>query len=168
MSGQGGSGHHLLVDNGRWKFTFVRQNPNLATCGGLTAVALDLGAVERGVWTDFIIQGKWRHTSDGNIRIWKQVNGGGYSEVNAFRGANWFDQYQTGSQLAGRDVMAPNFTVGLYWSNDALQRDLYSDQIRVYQIPTAEDVWVTSFDQVRADAASASVLRLTSPSGSGS
>jgi hypothetical protein len=127
----GGSGGHLLVDEGNWTMSIAYQDPACTNCAGMLDARLNLGAITQGVWTDFIIEAKWTHLTSGYVKVWRQVNGGGYTLVTTYTGSTWFNQYQAGSNRAGQTVKAPNFTVGHYWSNDSVQRTIYTDEIRV-------------------------------------
>jgi hypothetical protein len=151
MSGYGGSGHHLMLHNGYWTYELQHQDPTKATCAGLISDRIPLIPFTPGVWTDVVIHAKFRHTTDGFIKIWISENGGGYKQVLNYYGRTWFDKYQDGSNKEGDEVMAPNFTVGPYWSNDSTQRTLYTDQIRAYQIASNLDDFNTGFNRVRPE-----------------
>lgn len=149
----GGSGHHLLVNDGRWQFLLLFQDLGVGSCFGSSQRAFDLGAVDFGKWTDFVIQGKWSHLeSQGALRIWKRVEGElDYKLVCEFYGTTWFDTYAVGSGAANRalpgvaKVNSPNLTAGLYYGSDGLDRELFIDEIRVSDFPSDY-----GFEQVKA------------------
>ncbi|MFC4777045.1 heparin lyase I family protein [Paenibacillus sp. GCM10023252] len=151
MSGYGGSGHHLMLDNGYWTYELQHQDPAKASCAGLISDRIPLIPFTPGVWTDVVIHAKFRHTTDGFIKIWMAENGGGYKQVLNYYGRTWFDMYQVGSNKEGDEVMAPNFTLGAYWSNSTTQRTIHTDQIRAYQIGSASDDFNTGFNRVRPE-----------------
>lgn len=151
--GGGGSGHRLLIQNNRWVFKFVRQDPAEPACDGGIVSEIDLGSVVKGVWTDFVLQGLWSGGDNGKLRIWTKTQNGSWSE-RARNGSNWFARYRAGSGRSGDLVAAPNFTVGLYDRNEQdrdVSRDLFSDQIKVVQVPTSQEDWPSSFRQVSPD-----------------
>ncbi|WP_197479927.1 heparin lyase I family protein [Paenibacillus swuensis] len=151
MSGHGGSGHHLTLWEGNWRYSLQHQDPAKASCAGLINKEFTLIPIKKGVWTDIVIHAKFRHTTDGFIKIWMAEDGGGYKQVLNYYGSTWFDKYQDSSSLAGIDVKAPNFTFGQYWSNSTLQRTNYTDQARVYQVSTSLDDYKTGFNMVRPE-----------------
>lgn len=148
----GGSGHHLLVQNGRWVITLAVQDPNCGSCEALDHVEFDLGPAEVDVWTDWVFRMDFSHETDGAVDVWRAVDGGDYEQVARYRGRTWLEFYQarsaqrTGGVLDGR-VMAPNHTVGLYAANDAGARAMFSDEIRVYQ----EEAGADGFARVSVD-----------------
>jgi hypothetical protein len=137
----GGSGHHMLYDNGRLTFDLFPQD---SACSYIPRrvkkVALDLGTCPRGVWVDVMIRALWTNNSNGNVAIWVQRNNGGYALAANYTGANWVDQYGPGCGygLASKPVSAPNWQMGLYWGSDyglstgptaSSPRILYTDSI---------------------------------------
>ncbi len=78
-------------------------------------------------------------------------DGGGYTQVLDYNGMTWFDKYQAGSSADGKEVNAPNFTFGQYWSTSTEQHINYTDQARVYQVSSALDDFRTGFNMVRPE-----------------
>jgi hypothetical protein len=150
MSGYGGSGHHLMIETGHWVYNVQHQDPTKETCSGLISKDFELKPFKKGVWTDIVVHSQFRET-DGFIKVWIAEDGGGYEQVMDYHGPTWFDQYQEGSALSGREMAAPNFTVGSYWSNSPTLKTLYSDQIRAYQVDSLLDDHATGFTKVRPE-----------------
>jgi Polysaccharide lyase len=131
-SAVGGSGHHLLLNNGRLVMSFFIRDP--ACTNRLQKVEFDLGPVVKGQWMDFVMQAKWTSASTGMAKMWIQKNGGGYTEALNYSGATWLPAYNLSPcQYNGAEPLAPNWQVGLYYSNDtpsvSTPRVLYSDEI---------------------------------------
>lgn len=145
--GESGSGHHLKVNNQLWEFTLRHQDPNCEPCKGSISQKFFFGGIDTDTWTDFVMQAKWSHNTDGFLKVWKQVNDGGYELVMDYQGRTWYDKYADGSNRQGQDVKAPNYTVGLYYSNKTNTRTMYTDEIRVYRQETGVD----GFSMVRPD-----------------
>jgi hypothetical protein len=145
--GESGSGHHLKVNNKQWEFTLRHQDPNCEPCRGSVTQKFFFGAIATNTWTDFVMQAKWSHNTDGFLKVWKQVNDGGYELVLDYQGRTWYDKYAEGSNRQGQDVKAPNYTVGLYYSNKTDTRTMFTDEIRVYRQETGVD----GFSMVRPD-----------------
>lgn len=145
--GESGSGHHIKINKKTWEFTLRHQDPDCALCKGSVTKKFFFGSIAVDKWTDFVIQAKWSYNTDGFVKVWKQVADGGYEVVLDYKGRTWYDKYADGSNRQGQDVKAPNFTVGLYYSNKTNQRTLYTDEIRVYQ----QEPNVDGFSMVRPD-----------------
>jgi hypothetical protein len=145
--GESGSGHHLKVNNQLWEFTLRHQDPNCEPCKGSISQKFFFGGIATNTWTDFVMQAKWSHNTDGFLKVWKQVNDGGYELVLDYQGRTWYDKYAEGSNRQGQDVKAPNYTVGLYYSNKTDTRTMFTDEIRVYRQETGVD----GFSMVRPD-----------------
>jgi hypothetical protein len=92
------------------------------------------------------MQAKWTAGSTGMVKMWIQKNNGGYTEVMNYTGPTWLDKYNdktgtTGCQITsyvdangiGLEPLAPNWQVGMYYSNDAPlytnPRVLYADEL---------------------------------------
>ncbi|MGF1480888.1 MAG: polysaccharide lyase [Cyanophyceae cyanobacterium] len=120
----------LITANGNWSI-YRRWDSNKVTQGGLfqpgvstgDTESIDLGAYERGVWTDWVFYVKWSHESDGLLKVWKNGN----LVVNR-TGPNTF-----------HDLIGPYFKIGIYkpsWKDDSTtssinKRTLYIDEIRI-------------------------------------
>lgn len=145
--GESGSGHHIKINSSQWEFTLRHQDPDCALCKGTVTKKFFFGLIALDKWTDFVMQARWSHNTDGFVKVWKQVADGGYELVLDYQGRTWFDKYADGSHRQGQDVKAPNFTVGLYYSNKTNTRTMYTDEIRVYRQETGVD----GFSMVRPD-----------------
>jgi hypothetical protein len=132
----GGSGWMLQAFNGNWKLSIRSAEPGCATCKGMNTRDVDLGAIIKGQWTDWVFKINYSPDTNGSIDVWKATNRGPYSLVYSWKGRTWFGKYADGSQLAGREVNAGNFTVGHYYSNKSNSHYLYTDEIRVSNNPT--------------------------------
>ena len=73
------------IDGGRWKFGI---NYDTMDIGKQTQATYDLGPVEKGVWTDWVIYSKFRLDPSGEIKVWKNgvlvtdINGSNYNKEN--------------------------------------------------------------------------------------
>jgi hypothetical protein len=116
----GGSGHHLLLDQGRLTFDMEVPDTSCSTSGRLKVIKTDLGTPSKGYWMDFIMQAKWISDSTGSVKIWIQKNGAGYTNVMNYSGPTWPGVYNTNSSCpkSGDLTGAPNWQLGLYYSND--------------------------------------------------
>lgn len=162
----GGSGHFLTVENGHWIYQAYYQEPGCADCEALDSISFDLGSVRKDVWSDFVYCAKWSASFDGFLKVWLQVNGGGYVVVLDYKGPTWMN-YNAARSFARTEgayngrVCAPDFTVGLYWNSDNKARYCYSDHIALYE---QESATVSGFEKVavlnttKAIAHSAAVL----------
>jgi hypothetical protein len=131
----GGSGHHLRYVGGKLIMTLTIQD---TVCGNtnprLRQVEFDLGNAVKGQWMDFMIQAKWSGTASGTFKLWLQKNNGGYTQLVDYTGPNWISSFNNNATCPYRvaEVLAPNFQVGLYASNDhplvTNPRVLYSDE----------------------------------------
>jgi hypothetical protein len=136
----GGSGHHLILNNGRLILTLVIDDTSCATANRLKEIDFDLGTPVKGKWMDFVVQTKWTSASTGMMKVWLQKNGGGYTEVMNYSGPTWLKKYNDncgfaayiGSDGKGVEPMAPNWQLGMYWSDDAplvtAPRVMYTDE----------------------------------------
>lgn len=144
---ESGSGHHMRVVDGKWEFTLRYQDPECDLCKGTLQKSFILGDIATDQWTDFVFEANWSHETSGYLKIWKQVEQGGYELVADYQGRTWYDKYADGSNREGQDVNAPNYTAGLYFSTKTDTRIMYTDEIRVYQQEGEED----GFEIVRPD-----------------
>jgi hypothetical protein len=127
----GGSGTHIIYENGRWIFELAYQDPSSKSAEGMRFKIFDLGPATKGVWTDFVYEANWSHRAEiGSFKAWKRENGGTYTKVAEYYGITWLDTYAAGSAKAGQKVGAPNFTVGLYATDSGTAtRTLTVDEI---------------------------------------
>ena len=144
---QTGSGWHMMIENGRWRLSIARQMEDCPDCAGTDYVRYDLGPVAFNKWTDFVMTVKYSGSEDGHCTLWMQVDGGGYVEVVDFVGRTWYNKFQDGSINEGKDTNAANMTIGLYWSNNADEHVMYSDELR----QAIEQPGVDGFELVRPD-----------------
>ena len=117
----------LSTTNGRWGWVTRWDAKRNTFAGGKRQYGgnrnHDLGAYERGVWTDWVIHVKWSFGDDGLLQVWKN----GVSAIDA-RGPNAFN-----------DQHGPFFKMGLYkgWrdpdkrSDAVSRRVLYHDEFRM-------------------------------------
>jgi hypothetical protein len=136
----GGSGNYFILDSGRLIYTVVAGDSSCSISGRLKKTRYDLGAPSKGAWMDFIMQARWTSGADGYITIYRQNGAGkGYSQVMSHTGPTWVGNYSSVSTCSynGAETSAPNFAVGLYYSNDAPSssdpRLMNSDEIREYR-----------------------------------
>jgi hypothetical protein len=136
----GGSGHHLYYEGGKLSFDMEIPDTACATADRLKLVKTTLTtSLAKGVWVDFIMQAKWISDSTGSVKIWMQTNGGGYSNKMNYSGPTWPGKYYNISTCskAGQITDAPNWQVGLYYSNDKpsinTPRTLFSDELLCYR-----------------------------------
>jgi hypothetical protein len=132
-SSVGGSGHHIIYDNGNLILTLTITDTSCATQPRLKTLAYNLGAAAKGQWMDFVVQAKWTSASSGMMKVWLQKNGGGYTEVMNYTGPTWLANYNPSPcNYAGAEPLAPNWQLGMYWSDDAplntTPRVLYTDE----------------------------------------
>jgi hypothetical protein len=132
----GGSGHHLLLLEGRLILSIVTRDTTCATSGRLKVTKYDLGEPVKGKWMDFMMQARWTHTSSGVMNIWIQKDNGGYNQVLAHTGPTWIDRYNVNSTCTqtGADTI-PGWQLGMYWANErpateATARFMYVDAAR--------------------------------------
>jgi hypothetical protein len=156
----GGSGHHLALKNGRMILTLVVDDTACATSSRLKEVDFDLGTPVKGQWMDFVVQAKWNATSSGMFKMWLQKNGGGYSEVVNYTGSTWLKKYSDSCGIStykdangiGLEPLAPNWQLGLYWSDDAplstAPRVLYSDAISMRRTLCSTSYGSEAWDEV--------------------
>jgi hypothetical protein len=117
----------LSTTNGRWDWVSRWDAKRNTFAGGKRKYGgtqkYDLGAYQRGIWTDWVIHVKWSYGSDGILEVWK--NGEKVIDQN---GPNAFN-----------DQRGPFFKMGLYkgWRDpnrpsDAVSaRVLYHDEFRM-------------------------------------
>jgi hypothetical protein len=136
----GGSGNYLILDGGRLIYTVNAADSSCATSGRLKKTRYDLGAPAKGVWMDFIMQARWTSGDTGYITISRQDGAGkGYKQVMSHTGPTWLGVYNnvSGCNYQGQETSAPNWTVGLYYSNDAPSssdpRVMNSDEMKCYR-----------------------------------
>jgi hypothetical protein len=136
----GGSGHHLYYTGGKVSFDMELPDTSCSTSGRLKLVKTTLtSAITKGVWVDFIMQAKWISDSTGSVKIWMQTDGGGYSNKMNYSGPTWVGKYVTSTSCSysGQDTGAPNWTLGLYASNDkpskSTPRIMFTDEPLMYR-----------------------------------
>jgi hypothetical protein len=136
----GGSGHHLYYEGGKLSFDMEIPDTSCSTAERLKLVKTTLTtSLAKGVWVDFIMQAKWISDSTGSVKIWMQTNGGGYNNKMNYAGPTWPGKYYTISTCpkSGQVTDAPNWQVGLYYSNDkpsvSTPRTLFSDELKCYR-----------------------------------
>jgi hypothetical protein len=144
----GGSGHHIMYQNGRMTLTLtVNDNACSTLPDRLRQVKFDLGAAAKGVWMDFIVQVKWTSANDGVLKVWIQRNNGGYVPTVDYVGVTW-TRYANVPACTGYndkgDTVAPNWQIGMYYSNDKPlitdPRVLYSDNISLHRTLCTDSV----------------------------
>lgn len=86
-----------------------------------------IGPVTKGVWTDWVVRGKWSFNTDGILQVWQQVNGGGYTLVIDKSGRNTYNDQQPEFQNIGiYDSDYANFV-----PNPAHDQIIYYDNWRI-------------------------------------
>ena len=150
----GGSGHHLQYREGRLFFTMTLRDEFFTTVNRMRQVEFDLGPAAKGVWMDFMIQAKWTSGNSGVFNLWLQKNNGGYTQLVDYTGPTWFTYNLNSScSYSGQPAGAPNWQVGMYWSNDAplssSPRTLYSDEIRMRRSLCPTTIGSDAWDKTR-------------------
>jgi hypothetical protein len=135
----GGSGHHLMLDNGRLILTLAIDDTSCATAGRLKVIKLDLGTPVKGKWMDFMFQVRWTETASGSLKAWIQKDNSGYTQVANYTGPTWIKKYNANttcpSNWNGKLTGSPGWQLGLYWANErpateAAARFIYVDAAR--------------------------------------
>jgi hypothetical protein len=133
----GGSGHHLMLSNGRLIMTLEIADTACAISGRLKTLDFDLGAPVKGKWMDFMIQARWSETANGKMTVWIQKNNAGYEQVMDYTGPTWIKTYNVDAacSVSGEETPAPGWQLGLYWANErpateSLARYIYTDAAR--------------------------------------
>ncbi len=116
-----GGWHKITIERGRWKYTIKFSD------GGpqdIRTQSFDLGEVQVGKWTDFVVHGRWRADGDGLFEVWIRQPGGAYEGKGRRVGSVIIDVPR-----------APYLKVGSYrgdpnWCCGEEQR-LFVDEIRV-------------------------------------
>jgi hypothetical protein len=136
----GGSGHHLYYEGGKLSFDMELPDTSCSTTGRLKLVKNTLTtSLAKGVWVDFIMQAKWISDSTGSVKIWMQTDGGGYNNKLNYSGPTWIGTFLTNSNCpsSGQISTAPNWTLGLYYSNDkpsvSNPRVMFTDEPLMYR-----------------------------------
>jgi hypothetical protein len=117
-----GAWHALTIENGTWWYRIKYSD---GSPQNVKTITYNLGTVQKGAWTDFVINGVWRSDQYGKFQVWIRQPGGNYVKKG----------YREGSVILNVPK-APYFKIGQYrgdpnWSGVNNMDTLYVDAIKV-------------------------------------